>query len=409
MKPRNKAIKCQQGQALVLMLAVIVVAWVGLTWVVQLSERSQRQTHIQQVADYATQAFAVVAARDLNFKAVTNRAMLVNSVAIAQLVGLHAYLEMLSRTSQNAALVTSWVPYANAAMAQVARALHTVQRSYTTAASGLIQLHQLTIQLLSHAQTLFHAAASVTALRTSQHVVTTADNSLELVLFNHATLPQFAYVWLGYQHRQSDISDFITLAQRSRDPFSQARSYRWFSVSPGLVNARLEKWGGSEISHQFTRHIHWQAIDIATLRVRLGPFRSFTVPLGWGGASAGLRPPFVTTPARDAFGGAYHARRSLSRQSAAQATVLTNSMPAPLYYSVDSDRRLPQITLAVREKDSEYKAYAVSRAGLHFHRPNLLWPRRDAWYERANLYNAVWRAQPESISIAEQWILEQQL
>ena len=408
MKLPLKVTNWQRGQALVLMLFVLLATWVGFMSVVQLSERSQRQAHIQLVADLATESFAVVASRDLNYQAITNRAMLANSVAIAQLVGLQSYTAMMARTTQNAALITSWVPYLNAVMARIAQTLRSMERTLSTTLRSLISMERVLIQLLSQSQLLVHAAAAATALQTAQHIVTSADDALELVLMNHATLPEFSYLWLLYQSRQSDTGEFIDMAQRSRDGFSKRRSYTWFSVGAG-VRARLEKWGGTEIVRTGVNQISWQAIDIATLRVRLGPFSAYTVPVGWGGAAAGLRPPLQGRFDSQVFGGAYAASFGLSRQAAGQAHVLNPVMPAPLYSSVNSDARLPQITLVVRETTEPYKSFAISRAQLQFSRPRALWPRRDQWFERANLVNGLWQARLVSIPFAEQWLLEQQL
>src|SRR5690554_2574179 len=246
MKQPLKVTRHQRGQALILMLFILLGAWVGFTWVTQLSERSQRQAHIQLTADLATESFAVIASRDLNYKAITNRAMLANSIAIAQLVGLQSYTAMITQTTQNTALITSWVPYLNAVMARISQMMRSLQRTLTTTISNLINLERILIQLLSQSQLLFHAAASATALQTAQHIVTSADDSLEIVFLNHATLPEFSYLWLMYQNRQSNSGQFINMAQFSRDGFSKRRSYTWFSVGAG-VTARLEKWGGTEI------------------------------------------------------------------------------------------------------------------------------------------------------------------
>ena len=153
----------------------------------------------------------------------------------------------------------------------------------------------------------------------------------------------------------------------------------------------------------------WQAIDIAALRVRLGPLHSYTVPVGWGAAAVGSRPPAYSPIDDQAFGGAYRGHRGISQQAAVQARVLQPSMRVPLYSSVDSNAQLPKITLVVREKDEPYHSFAISRAQLQYARPRALWPRRDQLFERANLFNGLWQARLVSISMAEQWLLEQQL
>lgn len=399
-----------KGQALIALLLCVMGLFFGLLAVTELGQRAQRQTHIQQVADHATEAFAIVVARDLNFKAVTNRAALANQVAIAQLVGLSSYLAMLNETTRNSALVTSWIPYLNAIMARLAQTLQQIQQPFNRAVQGLIQAEALLIQLLSSSQLLFHAAAAATALQTSQQIVEGTDERLQLVLLNHATLPDFAYSWLTYQRRDALASYYQPLLQQSRDGFSARRSYRWFGIG-GAVSARFDKWGGTELVPTYNQRLHVQAIDVATLRVRLGPFRRYTVPVGTGSSYAGARPPVSGSVAPTAFGGAYAARGALSRNTALRSRRLSQPLTMPALYRVHSNSDWPRITLVVREnmESDPLQPFAIARAQVRYHRPAELWPRRDRLIERSNLLNALWQARLVPVSIAEQWLLEQQV
>ncbi|MGX5914418.1 hypothetical protein ACR0ST_06745 [Aliidiomarina sp. Khilg15.8] len=410
MKPQSRATRSQRGQVLVLLLVSLLGLWLGSNYVLSLSQVAQRQTHIQHVADHATEALAIVAARDLNYKAVTNRAMLANHIAMAQLAGLVSWFRMVNETTRNSALVTSWVPYLNAVMAQLSRAVQQMQQPFTQAVQLGLRAQQMLVQLISSSQLLFHAAAAVTALQSAEHIIERSDPSLQLVLLNHASLPDLAYTWLRFQRRERRNQEFVELLQQSRDGFTQRRSYTWLRLGRA-VRVSLDKWGGSEAVSNGRQHLNWQAVDVATLRVRLGPFSAFTLPVGRGASHMGQRPPLGGPVPADAFGGSYRARNAVSRSAAAQSVYLGNRLPVPGHQRI-AHADLPSITLLLRTRTDAGDAapgWAAAKAQITYARPQSLWPRRDAHSEQANLFNALWRAELQPLSAAERWLLEQQI
>lgn len=72
----------QQSAGFYLWVMVLIVAGMlaAVLLIVERTEQLQRRTAANQVAEYAAESVAVIAARDLNFKAITNRAMLANEV-----------------------------------------------------------------------------------------------------------------------------------------------------------------------------------------------------------------------------------------------------------------------------------------------------------------------------------------
>lgn len=410
MKRLSRVTKDQRGQVLVLLLISLLGLWLGISYVVGLSQVAQRQTHIQHVADHATEALAIVAARDLNYKAVTNRAMLANHIAMAQMTGLVSWFSMINETTRNTALVTSWIPYLNTVMAHLQRTVQQLQRPVVQAVQLGLRAQQMLVQMISSSQLLFHAAAAVTALQTAEQIIERTDPSLQLVLLNHATLPDLAYTWLGFQRRERGNGEFIDLLQQSRDGFTERRSYTWLRLG-SAVRVSLDKWGGSEAVPSGRQELSWQGVDVVTLRVRLGPFNAFTLPVGRGASHVGERPPVTGRVAGDAFGGSYRARNATSRSAAAQSTYLGSRLPVPGHQRVAGDD-LPTITLLVRarnELSAEQRGWAAAKAQIAYSRPQGLWPRRDTQREKANLFNGLYRAELKALSAAELWFLEQQV
>jgi hypothetical protein len=87
----------QRGQALIYGLFVLVAGLAAFFFMFNTGQLVREKTKLVNTADAVAYAASVMDARTLNYMAYTNRAMLANTVAIAQLVS-----------------VSSWVQYANA-------------------------------------------------------------------------------------------------------------------------------------------------------------------------------------------------------------------------------------------------------------------------------------------------------
>ena len=104
------------------MIGVLLLVSLLLFVVTDMGKHARRQWYLQSVADNASYSAAVAMSRQMNFLALTNRALIGNQVAIAQWVGLASYLAMLDRTADNLEAVTSFIPY----LGQITRALSTI-------------------------------------------------------------------------------------------------------------------------------------------------------------------------------------------------------------------------------------------------------------------------------------------
>jgi len=86
----------QRGQALVLSLVASLLVVLALFTLFNMGEQSIEKIRLQNTADAAAYSASVAEARDYNFTAYTNRAMVVNQVAVAQFVGLTSWFRNLS-------------------------------------------------------------------------------------------------------------------------------------------------------------------------------------------------------------------------------------------------------------------------------------------------------------------------
>jgi len=377
------------------MLSLIAVTMLLL--IVDVGNAASDKIKAQHIADHAAGAAGVIAARDLNFKAVTNRAMLANEVVIGQVIGLVSWYEMARTTSNNIALVSGWIPYVNAVTINLSRALTQLRVPVTQGAEAVVRFQQLVLQTLQTSQWAFHQASWSTTLSTLIKVVEENDSDFELALLNHQTLLNLNYLWFQFQRRSvpAGSETYTQLASSSRDPFSVERTYRWFN----LLVARAEKAGGSEISTNSNRVV-WQSIDSLGLHVRTLFGRQET-PVGYGGSFLHQRIPLMSS---SGFGRSFRINRRSSSMASRYAFRLHAGHRVPEQYRLHKNENPPAITIAVRKrKDEATYLGAVSRYQLHFTRPVRFWPGNRG--ESANLFNALWESAPVHIPAWERELL----
>ncbi|CAD6552669.1 pilus assembly protein TadG-related protein [Paraburkholderia metrosideri] len=86
------------GQALVPALMFLLVGCIGLYVAFNSFQMSSAKIKLQNTADAAAYSAAVLQARDYNFSAYTNRAMVANQVTAAQVVALKSWIDELDTT-----------------------------------------------------------------------------------------------------------------------------------------------------------------------------------------------------------------------------------------------------------------------------------------------------------------------
>nr|WP_175801476.1 Tad domain-containing protein [Burkholderia anthina] len=90
----------QRGQALPFALIFLAVGAAALYLAFNAAQLTHAKTKLQDTADAAAYSVGVLQARDLNFAAYTNRAMIANQVAVAQMVSLKSWVDEMQGTYQ---------------------------------------------------------------------------------------------------------------------------------------------------------------------------------------------------------------------------------------------------------------------------------------------------------------------
>ncbi|MGB1239538.1 MAG: hypothetical protein ACPG4U_15065, partial [Pseudomonadales bacterium] len=90
----NQPLK-QQGQAIVLVLLLSVVGVISAIALISTGILTSEKMQLQNAADATAYSVSVLEARDLNYGAYMNRAMVANEVAIGQMVSMYSWAKML--------------------------------------------------------------------------------------------------------------------------------------------------------------------------------------------------------------------------------------------------------------------------------------------------------------------------
>ncbi len=174
----------QRGQALVFVTIVMIALLLALLTMYSMGQLTTEKMKLQNTADAAAYSAAVAQARDYNFSAYTNRAMIANQVAMAQLVGLTAWVRnyddtfrtltpQVSWMARGAVANVLWTPFVNV-LKSVASGL---KSGFNAAAPGVATALQLIIDALGLGQSVYHYGTAVTVAQTLG-----VDNKLNNIL-----------------------------------------------------------------------------------------------------------------------------------------------------------------------------------------------------------------------------------
>lgn len=232
----------QIGQALVLTLVFTAAA--GLVGLLLFNSGllANAKTRLQNAADAAAYSAGVLQARDHNFSAYTNRAMVANQAAVAQMVSIKSYLEdandthtrmkgwLLTLQAMDPMKHPNWdygLDTAGPAISKAHELISSAGPLYVQALDALIRAHE-TAQQLHHVATLVDAAA------VAGEVIKKNDPQAKLStsVFAVGNLAYRVAEWNGStkQHRANDESAEadrfadLVVSKASTDRFTRNRS-----------------------------------------------------------------------------------------------------------------------------------------------------------------------------------------
>jgi len=303
---RLPAVRRQAGQAMVLFMVLAGVLLLGVLLLFNTGQAVNKKVTLTNTADAAAYSVAVQQARVMNFAAYTNRARIANEVAVAQMVSLWSWMNMIHTHTvigHNLFTYLTVVPYVGvvarvlASAYQTAEALVAGTRTFAGPAFGAA------VTTLDGINGVL--AASSNTLLTWGSAVGTVDIANEVVRHNDPTaeIAPAGYVVLGQQIRQAMMSGgshllshyspdrrntgmdrYRNVVMASRDRLSADRN-DFLGIDIPFVKIGFEEAGGTDLV-DYDRWVGVDTLDFS-VEVDLGLYTfDLGVDLGFGGAQA---------------------------------------------------------------------------------------------------------------------------
>lgn len=171
-----------RGSAMVYTLAMIPVMILSLLYVYNSYQLSNEKVRLQNTADAVAYSVGVIAAKDLNFKAYTNRAMVANHVAAAQIVSLPSWAHWLDMMFEDIASLTQWLPIGGEVTNAASNRMDISAQAMGLASATDINQAELTNQAYGNAQQIWHGAAHVLAADTLVAVAQANDPHVDAAM-----------------------------------------------------------------------------------------------------------------------------------------------------------------------------------------------------------------------------------
>lgn len=181
-KPRSR--KRQRGQSIYLALAAIIFLSLMTYAAFNISQMTHAKAQTMNAADAGAYTLAVTVARDLNFMAYTNRAMVANHAVIGQLTSLASLSNMLYLAARDIQFLQNlfWIPYVGPVLKSIGDAFERVgvaiEGYFWPALRDLVGWQNTLIQGISEMQTEVHFLTAYD-MRKAEEVIKANDPELE--------------------------------------------------------------------------------------------------------------------------------------------------------------------------------------------------------------------------------------
>ena len=248
----------ERGQAIPIGIAALLGITLLILILFNTGQVVSEKMRLENAADAAAYSGLIWQARTLNYIAYTNRAMVANEVAIAQLVTMVSWSRYLNQLGQNLFNALFWVPYVGAAMKVLSQVTLTFQNVIQTLARVSIPVIDKVIGALSISQSVAYRASYVAAPLTAREVVLANDPNYQVTLIvGNGYLASNSAQWnsvgeeFSSNQRLQRQADVIVA---SRDGFTTTRRGTVFANNGWLRVPSLPP-----VSFFFNTYLHRQA------------------------------------------------------------------------------------------------------------------------------------------------------
>ncbi|ATC86458.1 Tad domain-containing protein [Pseudoalteromonas arctica] len=440
----------ENGQSLIIGTVFLASIVMSLLYLFNISQQNLNKTKLQNSADATVISGAQLLARDLNFKAYTNRAMVANHVAVAQYVGLSSWGNFAEETGENISDVTAAIPIVGQVAAGVRSVLAYMNAIIQPAMTGAVVLTDFANSGLSASQSIMNTATTFGFVETSYNILEKNDPSAYVSLASAVNVGDFIYSdWSDFQgqfdrnDRTGRYDEHFKLITNSVDPFTDNRSFNWdiFPFEFNLIFAGLptklktKQTGGTELFKNGSSAEVWSAMD--TLGFHLEIFscklwsgckwRGGETPTGWGASHAGSDKDTRKYTNKNYYGKSRKINKKSSKWAYRNESDINSAYSGlQSFYdikSTDSKNVAPMVTLVVskdfsdirtsqslkvgtenkentkvididleeKRVNSSDKITVMSKAKIYYFRDSGMWGRSDSKWEYGNLYNPYWQ------------------
>ncbi len=299
-----KGLKHQTGQSLVYVIGILAAFMIMGAYTHNAYTISNEKTRLQSTADAASYSVAVVEARQLNFMAYTNRAMIANQVAVGQAIGIMSWSYML----EQAVAWLDTIAYLFPPVKPFVSALEGAVNAYVDVAE--VVLSQLVgtvlntvLTVLEQAQAGVATATVPLALDVMTGVIKENDPDVDGISspFNLASSAEFYTQSTDFikryrpntvrqAHQNSDeyaehfsrMEEMRDAIMNSRDEFTRSRTYELIEVASAV---RLQRFGSSDLTGENRKHEYgtWTSMDVISFEQKRWEDLSFKWKRNQGG------------------------------------------------------------------------------------------------------------------------------
>ena len=303
----------QRGQILILATLFITAIMAVVFGLFQSGWSTTEKTRLQTVADAASYSAAVLQARDLNYQAHMNRAMVANQTLVGQAVAMSSYLQVNQQMwywLENAGDVAQYIPYIGPLLSKATDGAQTLfgtmNKAIQRAGKDFTTATNVTNIWISKATQAWHLATVASTLPLVDDVVTRNDPTIKI--------PALGLLWLGLDIKKlADVvqrssltraeqqgkkgtdrmaaDQFRQVIMDSTDAFTRNRSRNFWDMNLLIFRAKMTQVGGTELGvapGKKLPYYSWSAVDTVSLHTK-GSFCWFrkckwkeSVPVAWG-------------------------------------------------------------------------------------------------------------------------------
>jgi hypothetical protein len=287
--------KFARGQTIYLTLGALVFIFLMTYAAFSVSQMTHNKTQAMNAADAGAYALATTVARDLNFMAYTNRAVVANHVAVGQFVSLGSLAHLINLAADDISILKNfgWVPYAGPYLRAIGEAFEYVAEiieEFVKPALGYaVQGMNYMIEGISYMQE-FATVMSVADMAKAEKVIKANDEDLEWavsdgggVLASASNVASLAETFFGDFTKRQDgdeaLSRLRNVVRNSRDGFTYKREWADLPFVDEIFH------GGTDLS---TDNKTWLGVDGIEFEIpQPWPHDDIEVELWRAGAVAG--------------------------------------------------------------------------------------------------------------------------